>query len=148
MQRITRILLVLMVCCSLASAQTVVPYRLLSSRESAPGSIKEFDYNVSVDQNLDVAAVKRVICQVVQSEKPVASEVLSIGIYFKLNEYIPENERDVKDSAEHRAHRIAQYHWNKDSPKDSRRLVLTKDSKGQSLSDWRFYDFNHEKSCR
>jgi len=148
MQGISRIVLVLMVCAALASAQTVVPYRLLSSRQSSAGSIREFDYNVSVDQNLDVSAVKRIICQVIQSEKPAAYEVLSIGIYFKLNQYIPENERDVKDSAEHREHRMAQYHWNKDSPKDSRRLVLNKDSRGLSLPEWRFYDFDHAKSCR
>ena len=144
-------LLALLFCMTLsavfAAAQSV-PYHLLSSRRSAESeSVIESDYNISVDRNLDVSEVKDAICQVIRTEKPKSYDVLTIGIYHLLDRYISESERDSKDSAVHREHRIAQYHWSKDSPKDQRRLVVNKDAKGQSLAEWRFYNFNHSKSC-
>lgn len=134
---------------AVGAVQPAVPYRLLSSRESgSPGTIKEFDYNVSVDSYLEVSDVKNVICRLISDEKPQRYEILSIGVYYKLDRYVHAGEGEPADSAEYREHRIVQYHWNKDSPKDSRRLVVIKDAKGKSLPEWRFHDFNHMKSCR
>ena len=126
-----------------------MPFHLLSSRQSATSeSINEADFNISVDRNLDVSGVKSVICQLIRAEKPRGYEILSIGVYYKLDRYSPESERDLQETAEHREHRIAQYHWSKDSPKDGRRLVINKDAKGQPLGTWRFYNFDHSKECR
>ena len=139
MQSLVRLFIVVLVCAGLAVAQSVIPFRLLSSHQPEPtDAVREFDYNVSVEQNLDVSGIKTVICSLSQSEKPSAYDVLSIGIYYKLDHY----------DTDQREHRIAQYHWNKDSPKNSRRLVVNKDAKGQPLPEWRFYDFNHAKSCK
>jgi hypothetical protein len=141
--------MVLLISSSLVAAQSAVPFRKLSSHESGSAqTVKEFDYNVSVDQYLDVAAAKNVICRLILNEKPLVYDILSAGIYYKLDRYISESDGDVADAAELRNRRIAQYHWNKDSPKDSRRLVLTKDAKGQTLREWRFYDFDHTKTCK
>jgi len=133
----------LLLCAGLLAGQTAIPYRLIDTRHSSPtDSVREFEYNISVEQHLDAASIRNTVCQVVKSEKPPAYEVLAISIYYKLERYAPE------ESAELRERRIARYHWSKDSQKDKRRLVLFKDAKGQSLSEWRFYDFDHTKACR
>jgi len=145
----SKLLILLLVSTGLSAAQTAVPFRLLTSSDSGfSKNIREFDYNVSVDQYLEVSGIRNVICQLIRREKPNGYEVLSLGIYYKLDQYIAETDRDVADAARHREQRIAQYHWNKDSPKDSRRLVVSKDAKGKSLPEWRYYDFDHAKSCR
>jgi len=149
MKSMSRLITVLLVGACLAVAQTDVPYRLLSSRVSgSTESIKESDYNVSVDRYPDASEIKSVVCRLIRNEKPAGYDILSVGIYYKLDQYVPEREGDVDDAALHRERRIAQYHWNKDSPKDNRRLVVSRDAKGQSLSQWRFYDFDHTKACR
>jgi hypothetical protein len=138
----------LLVCAGLAG-QTAIPFRLIGTRHSAPSdAIREFEYNVSVEQNLDVSSIRNTVCQVLRSEKPSAYEILAVTIYYNLERYIPEEGMDAKLAAELRERRIAQYHWNKDSPKDKRRLAVTKDAKGQSLKEWKFYDFDHMKACR
>ena len=133
----------------LAAGQATVPYRLIGTRHSEPtDAIREFEYNISVEQNLDVTSIRNTICQVVKSEKPAGYEILGVTIYYKMERYIPEEGMDATLAAEFREKRIAQYHWNKDSPKDKRRLVVTKDAKGQKLAEWRFVDFDHMKACR
>src|SRR6185436_3137445 len=131
------------------AAQAVIPYRLIGTRQSSPGdAVREMEYNISVEQNLDVSSIRNAICQVVKNEKPAGYEVLAVSIYYKLERYMPEDGMDTKAAAELRDRRIAHYHWNKDSPKDKRRLAVTKDPKGQPLANWRFYDFDHMKACR
>src|SRR5262245_13220634 len=130
---------VLLLCVRLAAGQAAVPYRLIGTRHSAPADpIRELDYNISVEQNLDVTNIRNTICQLLKSEKPTAYEILGVTIYYKLDRYIPEEGMDARLAAEFRERRIAQYHWNKDSPKDKRRLAVTKDAKGQPLTAWRF----------
>jgi len=149
MHGISKSLMVLAVSASLLAAQTVITYRLLTSRDSGSEvALREFDYNISVEEYLDVNGIKNVICRLIRSEKPSGYVILNFGVYYKLDRYIPETERDVADGARHREQRIAQYHWNKDSPKDSRRLVVSKDPKGKTLPEWRYYDFDHARSCR
>jgi hypothetical protein len=149
MRGILKLSMVLLVSTGLGAAQIAVPFHLLSSNDSGTTkNVREFEYNVSVDQYLEVPGIKSVVCQLIRNEKPSGYEILSLGIYYKLDRYIAETERDVADGARHRELRIAQYHWNKDSPKDSRRLVVSKDAKGKSLPEWRYYDFDHTKSCR
>ena len=139
----------LTLCVGLAAGQAAVAYRLIGTRHSAPADpIREFEYNISVEQNLDVPNIRTAICQVLRSEKPTAYEILGVSIYYKLERYIPEEGMDSQLAAEFRERRIAQYHWNKDSPKDKRRLVVTKDAKGQPLTQWRFVDFDHTKACK
>jgi len=145
----SKLFLLLVVSTGLCAAQAAVPFRLLTSSDSgSTNNIREMDYNVSVDQYLDVSGIRNVVCRLILSEKPSGYEVLNFGIYYKLDKYITETESDVADAARHREQRIAQYHWNKDSPKDSRRLVVSKDAKGKPLPEWRYYDFDHTKSCR
>ena len=149
MRDISKLVMILLVSAGLCAAQAAVPFHLLSSSDSGTTkNVREFEYNVSVEQHLEVPGIKNVICQLIRKEKPGGYEILSLGIYYKLDRYIAEADRDVADGARHREQRIAQYHWNKDSPKDSRRLVVSKDAKGNSLPEWRYYDFNHTKSCR
>jgi hypothetical protein len=149
MHRTSKLFMVLLVSAGLCAAQVAVPFRLLTSSDSgSTKNVREFDYNVSVDQNLDVSGIRSVICQLIRSQKPSGYEVLSLGIYYKLEQYVSESDRDIADGARHREQRIAQYHWNKDSPKDSRRLVVSKDARGNSLPEWRYYDFDHTKTCR
>jgi hypothetical protein len=149
MRGISKLFIVLLVSTGLCAAQVVVPFHLLSATDSGTTkNVREFEYNVSVEQYLEVPGIKNVICQLIRNEKPRGYEILSLGIYYKLDRYIAETERDVAEGARHREQRIAQYHWNKDSPKDSRRLVVSKDAKGNSLPEWRYYDFDHSKSCR
>jgi hypothetical protein len=149
MRDISKLFMILLVSAGLCAAQAAVPFHLLSSSDSGTTkNVREFEYNVSVEQHLEVPGIKSVICQLIRKEKPGGYEILSLGIYYKLDRYIAEADRDVADGARHREQRIAQYHWNKDSPKDSRRLVVSKDAKGNSLPEWRYYDFNHTKSCR
>jgi hypothetical protein len=149
MRGISKFFIVLLLSSGLCIAQTVVPFRLLTSSDSGSSrNVRELDYNVAVDQYLDVSGIKNVICQLIRREKPSGYDVLNFGIYYKLERFIPESERDIADGARHREQRIAQYHWNKDSPKDSRRLVVSKDPKGSSLPEWHYYDFDHVKSCR
>jgi len=149
MRDISKLVMILLVSAGLCAAQAAVPFHLLSSSDSGTTkNVREFEYNVSVEQHLEVPGIKSVICQLIRKEKPGGYEILSLGIYYKLDRYIAEADRDVADGARHREQRIAQYHWNKDSPKDSRRLVVSKDAKGNSLPEWRYYDFNHTKSCR
>lgn len=146
-RRVPPALLVLLACSVMVVAQAL-PYRLLSSRRSGDaGEVIESDYNISVDRYLDVTATRDVICRLMRTENPKGYDVLSVGIYYMLDRYIPESERDLKDSVQQREHRIAQYHWSKDSPKDSRRLVFNRDPKGQPLAEWRFNNFNHSKDC-
>jgi hypothetical protein len=149
MRGLSRLVIVFLIGAGLCIAQTAISYHLLTSNDSGTAkNIREFDYNVSVDQYLDVNGIKNVICQLIRSEKPSGYDVLNFGVYYKLDRYVPESERDVADGARHREQRIAQYHWNKDSPKDSRRLVVSKDPKGKTLPEWRYYDFDHARSCR
>jgi len=139
----------LLMAAGLCVAQTAVPFRMLTSRDSGSArNLREIDYNVSVEQYLDESGLRNVICQVIRREKPSGYEILNFGIYYKLDKYIEENDRDIADGTRHREQRIAQYHWYKDSPKDSRRLVVSKDAKGKSLPEWRYYNFDHAKSCR
>jgi hypothetical protein len=129
--------------------QSAPLYRLLSAHSSSAAEpVHEVDYNVSVDQYLDASRIRNVICQLIRSEKPAGYDVLSAGIYYKLERYVPGNEGEAVDIADRRDRRIAQYHWSKDAPKDSRRLAVSRDAKGQSLPDWRFYDFDHTKACK
>ena len=149
MRVISKLFMVLLAGAGLCAAQASVPFHLLSSSDSGTTkNVREFEYNISVEQHLEVPGIKSVICQLIRTEKPSGYEILSLGIYYKLDRYIAETDRDVADGARHREQRIAQYHWNKDSPKDSRRLVVSKDAKGNSLREWRYYDFDHAKSCR
>jgi len=149
MRGISKLFMVLLASTGLCAAQTAIPFHLLSSSDSGTTkNVREFEYNVSVEQHLEVQGIKNVICQLIRSQKPSGYEILSLGIYYNLDRYIAESERDVAEGARHREQRIAQYHWNKDSPKDSRRLVVSKDAKGNSLPEWRYYDFDHSKSCR
>src|SRR5712675_1923764 len=149
MRGISKLIMVLLVSTGLSAAQIAIPLSSLSSSDSgSTKNVREFEYNVSVDQYLEVPGIKSVVCQLIRNEKPGGYEILSLGIYYKLDKYITETERDVADAARHREQRIAQYHWNKDSPKDSRRLVVSKDAKGNPLPEWRYYDFDHTKSCR
>jgi hypothetical protein len=149
MRGISKLVMVLLAGVGLCAAQAAVPFHLLSASDSGTTkNVREFDYNVSVEQYLEVPGIKSVVCQLIRSEKPSGYEVLSLGIYYKLDQYIAEADRDVAEGARHREQRIAQYHWFKDSPKDSRRLVVSKDGKGKSLPEWRYYDFDHSKSCR
>ena len=146
---IPKLFAMLLITTGLCVAQAAVPFRLLTSSDSGTArNLREFDYNVSVEEYLDTSGLKNVICQVIRSEKPGGYEVLNFGIYYKLEKYIVETDRDIADGTRHREQRIAQYHWYKDSPKDSRRLVVSKDAKGKSLAEWRYYDFDHTKSCR
>jgi hypothetical protein len=122
--------------------QAPIPYRMVSSRESGTTeTIKEVDYSISVNQYLDVSRARNIVCALVREKKPQKYDVLSIGIYYQL-------EGDSPEMTELRERRLVQYHWSKDSPNDARRLVLTKDAKGQPLPEWRFYNFDHTKSCR
>jgi len=149
MRGISKLFIILLAGTGLYAAQGAVPFLLLSSSDSGTTrNVREFEYNVSVEQYLDPSAIKSVVCQLIRKEKPGGYEILSLGIYYKLDRYIVETDRDVAEGARHRERRIAQYHWNKDSPKDSRRLVVSKDAKGNSLTEWRYYDFDHTKSCR
>jgi len=149
MSGISKLFMVLLVSAELGAAQVAVPFHLLSLSDSGTTkNVREFEYNVSVEKYLEASGIKNVVCQLIRNEKPSGYEVLSLGIYYKLDRYIAETDRDVADGARHRERRIAQYHWNKDSPKDSRRLVVSKDAKGNSLTEWRYYDFDHTKSCR
>jgi len=133
----------------MCAAQAQIPFRILTSIDSGTTkNLREFDFNIAVDQYLDVSSIRNMICQVIRNEKPAGYEILNFGIYYKLDKYIAETERDLSDSARHREQRIAQYHWAKDSPKDSRRLVVSKDAKGKSLPQWQYVDFNHAKSCK
>ena len=144
-----KLFMLLLVSTGLCAAQAVVPFRLLTSNDSGTTkNIREFDYNVSVEQYLEVSGIRNVICQLIRSEKPIGYDVLNLGIYYRLDKYITEADRELADGARHREQRIAQYHWNKDSPKDSRRLVVSKDPKGKTLPEWKYYDFDHAKSCR
>ena len=144
-----KLFIVLLITTGLCAAQSAVPFRLLTSRDSGSArNLREFDYNVSVEQFLDESGLKNVICQVIRNEKPSGYEILNFGIYYKLDKYIEETDRDIADGTRHRELRIAQYHWSKDLPKDSRRLVVSKDAKGKSLPEWRYYNFDHAKSCR
>ena len=149
MRGTSKLFMLFLISTGLCAAQSSVPFRLLTSSDSgSTKNIRELDFNVSVDQFLDVSGSKNVICQFIRSEKPSGYEILNLGIYYKLDKYIAESERDVAETARHREQRIAQYHWNKDSPKDSRRLVVSKDAKGKALPEWKYYDFDHAKSCR
>jgi hypothetical protein len=122
--------------------QSTVPYRLVTALESgSEQTLKEIDYSVSVNQYLDVSGARNVVCALIREKKPRSYDVLSIGVYYMLA-------GDSADMSELRERRLVQYHWSKDSPNDARRLVLTKDVKGQSLAEWRFYNFDHTKSCR
>jgi len=122
--------------------QAPTPYRMVSARESGPAdTIKEVDYSISVNQYLDVSRARNIVCTLIREKKPQGYDVLSIGIYYQL-------EGDAPEMAELRERRLVQYHWSKDSPNDARRLVLIRDAKGQPLPEWRFYNFDHSKSCR
>ncbi len=122
--------------------QTPIPYRMVSARESGSAeTIKEVDFSVSVNQYLDVSRARNIVCALIREKKPQGYDVLTIGIYYQL-------EGDSPEMTELRERRLVQYHWSKDAPNDARRLVLTKDAKGQSLPEWRFYNFDHSKSCR
>jgi hypothetical protein len=146
---IPKVLLMLLITTGLCVGQSAIPFILLTSNDSgSTRNLREIDYNISVERHLDTSSLKNLICQVIRSEKPSGYEILNFGIYYKLDKYISETDRDIADGTRHREQRIAQYHWYKDSPKDSRRLVVSKDAKGKSLPEWRYYDFNHAKSCR
>ncbi len=132
-----------------ALLQAVPAYRLLSARESPPAAkVREFDFNISVEKYLEVDEARSLICAVVRDQKPQAYEVLSIGIYYKLERHTATEDGEGASDAELREHRLVQYHWSKDAPKDNRRLVITRDAKGQILSTWRFLNFDHSRSCR
>jgi len=145
----SQLLMLILAIAGMCAAQVPIPFRILTSIDSGTTkNLREFDYNIAVEQYLDVSSIRNMICQVIRNEKPTGYEILSFGIYYKLDKYISEAERDLSDSARHREQRIAQYHWSKDSPKDSRRLVVSKDAKGKSLPQWQYVDFNHAKSCK
>src|SRR4030095_14989631 len=101
----------LLICVQFMTAQSVVPYRLIGTRQSSPAdTIREMEYNISVEQNLDVSSIRNAICQVVKNEKPAGYEILAVSIYYKLERYMPEEGLDTKAAAELRDRRIARYH--------------------------------------
>src|SRR5689334_13588606 len=98
MRGISKLFMVLLAGTGLSAAQVAVPFHLLSASDSGTTkNVREFDYNVSVEQYLEVSGIKNVVCQLVRSEKPKGYEVLSLGIYYKLESYVPETDRDVAE---------------------------------------------------
>ena len=149
MRSLSQTVMILLTCSFLATAQAPLPYRLLSQRTpDSADRIKEYDFNVAVDKYLEVAEVRNVICSLIRDTKPRAYDVLSVGIYYRLERYTLQSDELADASSELRQRRLAQYHWSKDSPNDSRRLAVMRDGKGQALPEWRFNNFDHARSCR
>src|SRR5262245_36522545 len=71
-------------CAGVASveAQAIPQYRLLKVAEPNPGEIPQrLEYFVSVSKFLDRSAVERLVCMVIEQEKPLPGTAVSIAIY-------------------------------------------------------------------
>jgi hypothetical protein len=143
------VLIFLAVLCGIPEQNTVIreyePYRLLySQRPGANSPIRDFGYVVSVDSYLDRSEVEKLICRVIQKEKPVDATRVSISVYHKLEKYAPTG---GLPNAELRDRLVASYIRNAKLQAAQNTLVLVRDTAGNSLNPPQGYEFDHTKSC-
>jgi hypothetical protein len=121
-----------------------IPYRILSAGK-AYGSLDIIGYGVSVDSFLDRQQIEDLICQIIRKEKPPSSEILDVGIFYKLNEiFNPGISRELQSQLIDQY--IAAYRWHKGIPGVRKRLWIYRDSIGNSLGP-KAYAFDHTSAC-
>ena len=89
--------------------------------------------------------MEKLICRVIQKEKPENASRVSVSIYHKLEKYAPTG--GLPD-AELRDRLVASYIRNARLPETQNTLVLVRDAAGNLLNPPQGYQFDHTKSCQ
>jgi len=123
-----------------------LPYHLLHLDRGTIVGLTSVGYAVSVDRLLDRQDIEKLVCQVLLKEKPPKASMLSVSIYYKLNEYLltgglPNLEANLRN------HALADYIWNMSLPAMRHRLLVLRDIQGELLPSPQGYDFDHTKGC-
>lgn len=123
-----------------------IPYRLLGSDIPRQGDkLKQAGFVVSVERPLKRSEIEHLVCQVLAKEKPPGYDRLSISVYVDLDEYIPDIGSPIL-AQKNREHHLAWYVW-RNGLSSARRLTITRDTKGRSISPPDLFDFDHAKAC-
>jgi hypothetical protein len=122
-----------------------IQYRLLNSCKPR-GPLPTVDCAITVDSFLNRKQIESLICQVVRKERPFSASVLTITIYYKLDEVFatgisPILEKKLNDYI------IANYSWNKGIPGMQKRLWIRRDTQGAYVSPPEGLEFDHTKAC-
>lgn len=117
-----------------------IPYRILQVTKTPKGASQRLTFLISVRDFLDQDAVERVVCQLLQKEKPPQVPELGIGIYQGLESI---SSAALALDREPYEHDIALYLWSFAQS----RLSLLRDPQGARLVPIRIYEFDHVKSC-
>ena len=116
-------------------------YQMLKANLPRPGDrVKAAEYFVSVEQPLNRSGVEKLICQILNSEKPPKFDRLDISIFVGLEKF-----REPEDSD---PYQLARYVWNHALPRVRGRLVLMKSENNRPLYPWQSSEFEQDRVCR
>src|SRR5262245_33624277 len=116
-------------------------YRVLKANVPGPGDrVKAAEYFVTVEQPLNRSGVEKLICQILNSEKPPKFDRVDISIFVGLDKY-----QTPEDSA---PYQLARYVWNHTLPRVRGRLVLMKSEDNRPLDPWQSSEFEQDRACR
>jgi hypothetical protein len=101
--------------------------------------VKAAEYFVSVDKPLNRSGVEKLICQIINSEKPPKFDRLDISIFVGLEKY-----QGLEDSD---PFQLARYVWNHSLPRVRGRLVMMKGEDNRSLDPWQSSEFEQDRVC-
>ncbi len=125
------------------------PYEILAIEKSAPEEHpRTVSIHVSVDKRLEKTDLEKLICELINTEKPQNYDMLSIGFYYRLDEYIPALEHPGL-TRKHQEHLLGSYIWNRKLPANRHALAIFKDKYGKSFEGRpQFFQFDHFKDCK
>ena len=120
-------------------AQTMPEYRLLKVSEPNPGEIpRRLNYFVSVANFLDRSAVERLICKVIEKEKPSTATNFGIAIYQGLEKI---SDFELVFGGEPYEHDLALY------VSSGGFLTMMRDLQGRRIRPVITYEFDHSRAC-
>lgn len=124
-------------------------YRILTIGKSAPRSQpRSVSYRISVHNWLQREDFEKLICKVIDAQKPSDYDVLTVSTYYRLDEYIVPNE-DEGLTRKYQEHSIGRYTWNRGLPGNRFALAIFKDQSGVPFPDGpRFCHFDHFEDCK
>ena len=116
-------------------------YYILKSNLSPPSErVKAAEFFVSVDRPLSRDGVQKLICKLLNTEKPPKFDRLDISIFVGLEKY--------QEPEESEPYQLARYVWNHTLPRVRGRLVMMKGEDNRPLDPWQSSEFEQDRVCR
>jgi hypothetical protein len=125
------------------------PYKILSTEKSALGEHpRSVSIRVSVEKRLEKTDLEKLICELINTEKPENYDRLSIAFYYMLDEYIPPLEHQGL-TRKQQERLLSSYIWDRKLPVDRYALAIFMDRYGKSFQGGpQFIQFDHFQNCK